>query len=105
MTTPTHVAANLIVFAALSQVSGLHANYLDLSLMISTNLIDLDHLFSKPIYHPRRNPFKTHFLHRNLEIMLALSTACLFIRPVMFLGLGILTHFLLDYLYVKREKL
>lgn len=105
MTTPTHVAANLGVFLLLMQVPNLNLGYLDLGLIIASNLIDLDHLFSQPIYDPRRNSFRTHFFHRHWKAIAAISTISLFIRPIAFLGLGILMHYFLDYLYNKREKI
>jgi len=104
MTTPTHVASNLIVFLALAYVQNLNPDYADLGLIISSNLIDLDHLFSKPIYHSKRNPFTTHFLHKCWKVAIIFSILILFYRPLMFLGIGLLLHFFLDYLYLKREK-
>ncbi len=104
MTTPTHVIVNLMVFILLIQISSLSLNYIDLSLIIFSNLIDLDHLFSRPIYHPKRNPFKTHFFHKQWKVILLFSVIFLFVRPLMFLGIGLILHFFLDYLYVKREK-
>ena len=103
MTTPTHLIPNLVVFLVLMHVQNLNPNYPDLCLIIGSNLIDLDHLFSKPIYHPKRNPFKTHFLHKQWEIITFLSVFMLFCRPLMFLGIGLILHFFLDYLYIKRE--
>lgn len=103
MTTPTHVAANLVVFLALLHTQNMDPTYPDLWLMLSSNLIDLDHLFSRPIYHPRRNPFKTHPFHKQWRLVLCASILVLFIRPLMFLGIGLLFHFLLDFIYNKRE--
>jgi hypothetical protein len=104
MTIPTHVAANLVVFGGLS-LTALSPDGTDLILLISSNLIDLDHLFSKPIYHPRRNPFVTHPIHRHYCVVICVSLALLLYRPLMFLGIGVLVHFLLDYIYIKREGL
>jgi len=104
MTTPTHITADLIVFLVLMHVQNLNPNYTDLALIIGSNLIDLDHLFSKPIYHPKRNPFKTHFLHKQWKIIALLSVFSMFFyRPLLFLGIGLILHFFLDYLYIKRE--
>ena len=103
MTTPTHITSNLIVFLILMHVQNLNPNYTDLFLIIGSNSIDLDHLLSSPIYHPKRNPFKTHFLHKQWKVIGALSILVLFYRPLMFLGIGLILHFLLDYLYIKRE--
>jgi hypothetical protein len=102
MTTPTHIAVDLAVFVALMQVPQISPSYVDLALIIGSNLIDLDHLFSRPIYDPQRNPFITHALHKNWKLVLIISVALIFIRPVMFLGIGILTHFLLDFIDAKR---
>jgi len=104
MTTPTHVAINLGVFLVLMQIKNLDSNYIDLSLIIGSNFIDIDHLFSKPIYHPKRNPFTSHPIHKQWKLILFISTLTLFIRPLMFLGIGLILHFLLDYMYIKREK-
>lgn len=103
MTTPTHVASNLVVFLVLMQFQNINPNYTDLYLMLGSNLIDLDHLFSHPIYHPKRNPFKTHFLHKQWKIITFIAILMLFYRPLMFLGIGLILHFFLDYLYIKRE--
>jgi|SRR3989344_469339 len=105
MTTPTHVAVNVGTFFLLTQVPGIHPDYVDLGLIVGANLIDLDHLLSRPIYDPKRNSFKAHILHRHWKIILALSVVMLFVRPVMFLGIGIMLHYLLDYLYNKRENI
>ena len=101
MTTPTHVAVNLGVFLILMQVKTLNPNYLDLALIVGSNFIDLDHLPAKPIFDPKRDPFKTHFFHKQWKILLAILGAMLFFRKVMFLSIGILLHFLLDYINVR----
>ena len=105
MTTPRHIVASVGVFLISTQIEGLDPNYVDLALIVGANLIDLDHLFSRPIYDPKRNSFKAHFLHRHWKIVSLLSLGTLFFRPIAFLGLGILLHFLLDYLYSKRERI
>lgn len=103
MTTPTHTISNLLVLVAIQQITTFDVNYIDLVLVLSSNLIDLDHLFSKPIYHPRRNPFLTHFVHKRWALVIMISIILIFIRPTMFLGVGIIMHMLLDYIYIKRE--
>jgi hypothetical protein len=104
MTTPTHVIANLGLFALL-RATAVNPGYADLALILSSNFIDLDHLSARPIYHPRRNPFKTHFFHRSWLILLTLSIVMLFVRPLMFLGFGLILHMALDYIYIKRDGL
>lgn len=105
MTIPTHIAFNLGVFLVLIHATTLNPNYSDLALILGSNLIDLDHLFSKPIYHPKRNPFITHGIHKRWVLLICLSVAFLFIKPIMFLGIGLLAHLLFDYIYARREKL
>ena len=103
MTIPTHVIINLGVFLILQHVGTTNPNYTDLALILCSNLVDLDHLFSKPIYHPYRNSFKTHFLHKNWRVILVLSLAMFLFRPLLFFGIGLIMHLFLDYLYNKRE--
>lgn len=105
MTTPTHVAFDLVIFLILLHASTLNLNRYDLTLILASNLIDLDHLFSRPIYHPRRNPFITHALHKKWIFIIAISIVFLFIRSTSFLGIGLLAHLFLDYIYIKREKI
>ena len=103
MTIPTHVAANLVAFLVLLNTPNVNPNYTDLVLILGSNLIDLDHLFSRPIYNPRRNSFRTHFLHENWKSVLLLSLAMCLFRPLLFLGIGLAMHLFLDYLYNKKE--
>jgi hypothetical protein len=105
MTTPTHLAANLLVYLVLKKAGVDAPNTIDAVLLFSSNLIDLDHLLARPIYHPRRNPFIIHPIHKQWRAVIIISLALLFYRPLMYLGLGLLTHLFLDYLYIKREKL
>ena len=105
MTIPTHIAVNFGVFLVLQYVPNVSPSYIDLVLILGSNLIDLDHLFSKPIYNPKRNFFKSHFLHKQWKIVLAISVVGLFYRPVLFLCIGIILHLFLDYVYNKREKI
>ena len=72
-----------------------------LILLILSELIDLDHLFSKPIYHPKRDPFKTHFLHKNWKFVLTIGIFCLLFQKIFFLGFGLISHIFLDYVYTK----
>ncbi|PIP27064.1 MAG: hypothetical protein COX30_04070 [Candidatus Moranbacteria bacterium CG23_combo_of_CG06-09_8_20_14_all_39_10] len=101
MITPVHLIFDLGAYFFVNKIDFVNANNLDLLLLFSSELIDLDHLFSKPIYHPRRNPFKTHFLHKNYRTILIVAILFIFYRPVLFLGIGLLSHLLLDYFYIK----
>lgn len=97
-----HVTFNLVLYLILFKTGYFDVNVMDLILMLCTNLIDLDHLKAKPIHHSKRNPFKTHFLHKNWVFIIGAAVILLFFRPVAFLGVGLLSHFLLDFVYVKR---
>ena len=99
MITFVHFAFDIIIYLLLGKL--MPTNLFDLILLFSVNLIDLDHLFSKPIYHPKRNPFITHFLHKQWKILLIIAILTLLFRPLLFLGIGLLSHLFLDYIYVK----
>lgn len=101
MTTPVHLAINTGVYVLVGYSGLVEVNATDLALLFAAELIDLDHLFSTPIYHPRRNPFHTHFLHRSWKAVLIISLLMCFFRPLLFLGIGLLSHMVVDYWYVK----
>lgn len=105
MITPIHLLIDAGLYLGLDKLNILSPDGTDFILLISAELIDLDHLFSKPIYHPKRNPFKTHFLHKNWLVILAISILFTLYRPLLFLGLGLMSHLFLDYFYVKIYKL
>ena len=105
MVTPIHLFFDTGIYFLINKVDIIDVNRIDLFILFSSELIDLDHLFSKPIYHSRRNPFKTHIFHKKWRIILIISILLLFYRPIMFLGIGLLSHILLDYLYIKIYKL
>lgn len=105
MTTPVHIAVNLGAFLLLMQVPTLNPTYTDLALLVGSNFIDLDHLWARPIYDSNRNGFRVHFLHKNWKVVLLFSALCVFVRPVMFLGIGVMLHYLLDYIEIRRKRL
>lgn len=105
MITLVHICFDLLLLVIISLADIIKINILDVILLFSASLIDLDHLFSKPIYDPKRNQFKAHFLHKNWAVILVLSIILLFIRPVLFLGVGLISHLLLDFVYVKIRKI
>lgn len=105
MITPVHLVFDIGTYFLADKLNLINVGSTDLIILFSAELIDLDHLLSKPIYHPRRNPFKIHALHKRWLIILLLSIAFIFYRPVLFLGIGLLCHLLLDYLYVKIYRL
>ena len=105
MITPVHLIFDLSFYFLANKIAIVNANGVDLLLLFSAELIDIDHLLAKPIYHPRRNPFKTHILHKNWPVILAIAVSFILYRPVLFLGIGLLAHLFLDYCYVKIYKL
>ncbi len=105
MITPIHTGFNLILLFLITKFNLSPITTLAVILLLSAELIDLDHLSSKPIYHPKRNPFKSHVLHKNWKIILVISIILLFFHPFRFLGVGLISHLFLDYIYVKGYKL
>jgi len=105
MITPIHVGFDLGIYFLLDYSSLVEINNIDIYFLLSAQLIDLDHLFSKPIYHPRRNGFKTHFLHKKWKYLSIISIIFLFYRPLLFLWIGLLSHLFLDFLYLKIYKI
>ena len=102
MITLIHLVIDFAIWLMLG-VGLINTSVIDLFLLFSVHLIDLDHLFSKPIFSKKRNPFKTHFIHKQWKLLLILAIVFLFIRPIMFLGIGIMSHFFLDYINVKLK--
>ncbi|EKD66506.1 MAG: hypothetical protein ACD_49C00038G0040 [uncultured bacterium (gcode 4)] len=105
MITPVHIAFDLGVYFVLKEAGLVTTNNLDLLFLISAQLIDLDHLFSRPIYHPRRNWFKTHFLHKNWLGVIIISLVFMLYRPLLFLWIGLISHIFLDFIYLKIYKI
>ena len=62
--------------------------------MLSTMLIDIDHLLADPIYDPNRCSIGFHPLHRMEAIILYL--AALIPNKTRVLGIGLCTHIILD---------
>jgi len=64
------------------------------AIMMSTMLIDLDHLFANPIYDPNRCSIGFHALHTDIAIIV--YVAMFFIPKLRLLSIGLLIHILLD---------
>jgi len=105
MITPIHVGFDLWIYFLLDYSQLIEINNIDLYVLLSAQLIDLDHLFSKPIYNPKRNGFKTHFLHKKWKVICIVSIMFLFYRPLLFLWIGLLSHILLDFIHLKIYKI
>ena len=106
MLTPIHLLFDFGIYTLIDKMHIIrNINNADLWWLFSAELIDLDHLFSRPIYQKMRNSFKSHILHKNWKLISAISIALFSFRPLMFLGIGLLSHFLLDFLYNKIYRL
>lgn len=95
MLTPIHILFDLCIYFLFGIKFQPH--WYDLALLLSVNLIDLDHLFAKPIYMRGRNSFKTHYLHKRWKWLIGLAAIALLNRYTLFLGIGVLSHLALDY--------
>jgi len=96
-----HICFSLVIYFLIILSPQIPFSVISLLLLLSAELIDLDHLLSKPIYHPKRNPFKTHFLHKNWKLILLVSLVFLFFYPISFLGIGLISHLFIDFIYTK----
>ena len=65
-------------------------------LLVSSNLIDLDHLLATPIYDPLRCSINFHPLHS--WYVFPIYFVGLFFKKYAFLFVGIIMHLLLDYM-------
>jgi hypothetical protein len=64
-------------------------------IMLSTMLVDLDHLVAEPIFDPNRCSIGFHPLHTSPAIMV--YTALTAISGTRLIGLGLLIHMVLDF--------
>lgn len=65
-------------------------------IMITTMLVDLDHLFSTPIFDPMRCSIGHHFLHTYPAI--AVYFILLFIPKTRIVAVGLLFHMITDFI-------
>ncbi len=99
--TPIHFCFNIVIYYFITLVSPIEFLMINCLYLLFAELIDLDHLFSKPIYHPKRNPFKIHYFHKNWKFVLIIGVLCLFFNPILFFGIGLISHITLDYIYTR----
>ncbi|MDH6251723.1 hypothetical protein M2347_001450 [Chryseobacterium sp. H1D6B] len=65
-------------------------------ILLSTMLVDLDHLFANPIFDPNRNSIGFHFFHSYYAI--AVYFLMLFFKGnIRIIGIGLLFHMLTDF--------
>lgn len=106
MRTYVHISFSLIVLLILYYFDFLNITWFGILMVVCAELIDLDHLFSKPIYHPLRNPFRTHFLHKRWYIIVIFAIVMMFLFSWgVYLGIGLLSHIFVDFIYVKINRI
>ena len=98
---PIHFGLNCGIYYIISLLSPVEFMMINCFYLLLAELIDLDHLFSKQIYHPRRDPFKVHFFHKNWNFVLVFAFFGLFFYPILFVSLSLISHIFLDYIYTK----
>jgi hypothetical protein len=64
-------------------------------IMVSTMLVDLDHLLSNPIFDPNRCSINFHFMHTYWAI--GFYTILLFFPKARIVAIGLLFHMLTDF--------
>jgi hypothetical protein len=62
--------------------------------MVSTMIVDVDHLLANPIYDPNRCSIGFHPLHELIPI--AIYCVFCFITPLRYIGIGLVIHMALD---------
>ncbi len=62
--------------------------------MISTMVVDIDHLLANPVYDPGRCSIGFHPLHGFLPIAIYVSFCC--VPKLRYVGIGLLIHMALD---------
>lgn len=65
-------------------------------LMLSANLIDIDHLLANPIFDPNRCSIGFHVLHSYIAILV--YALLLLIPKVRIIAIGLLLHILTDFM-------
>lgn len=63
-------------------------------LMMSTMLVDIDHLFANPIYDPTRCSIGFHPLHTFIPI--SIYAILCFPKKTRYIGIGLIIHMILD---------
>jgi Family of unknown function (DUF6122) len=65
-----------------------------LLIMMSTMIVDVDHLLASPIYDPNRCSIGFHPLHGFIPILFYFGFC--FIKPLRYIGIGLAIHMVLD---------
>ena len=89
-----HLALHFLAPAALSGIFFRKTWMLAYLLMMSTMLVDIDHLLANPIYDPNRCSIGFHPLHQ--PWLIVVYGALCFVPQVRLIGIGLLVHMFLD---------
>lgn len=89
-----HLALHFIVPAAVVAVFFRNKWLMAYVVLVSTMIVDIDHLWADPIYDPGRCSVGFHFLHGLIPI-LGYVIMC-FIPMLRLIGIGLVIHMLLD---------
>jgi hypothetical protein len=65
-------------------------------ILISTMLVDLDHLFAHPVFDPNRCSINFHILHTYWAMLVYVGM--LFLPKFRLIGIGLLFHMLTDFM-------
>ncbi|MBA4058251.1 MAG: hypothetical protein C0490_26275 [Marivirga sp.] len=91
-----HIALHLIVPAVLAMVLFRNRVRYAALIMISTIMVDVDHLLADPVYDPNRCSIGFHPLHSYWAISIYLLMS--FWPKTRLIGIGLVIHMALDYL-------
>ena len=89
-----HIALHLIIPLLIAIWFFPDNKWVVLSVLLSTMLVDLDHLWANPVYDPARCSIGFHPLHDFIPI--GCYGLLLLHKKTMLVGLGLLIHMLLD---------
>ena len=89
-----HLASHLFVSALIAAVFFRDRFLKSFAVLISTMLVDLDHLLADPLYDPNRCSIGFHPLHHYPAI--GLYSAALFLPRLRLIAIGLLVHMGLD---------
>ena len=89
-----HISLHLLIPAIVAGLFFRRDWKLAYLVMVSTMLVDIDHLMAKPVYDPGRCGIGFHPLHGFLPIFLYVSLC--FIPKLRYVGFGLVIHMILD---------
>lgn len=100
-----HIVGDAFLWGLL-YLLGANPGFSALSLFILSNVIDADHLLSRPIYNPKRNSIGFHLFHKKILIPFYIA-GCFIPGITKYLFIGILLHMILDWaeFEIKTRKI